>query len=320
MNLAPRGIVGKVERVTPLLDKKLIFVTGKGGVGKTTTAAVVAQLAAERGRRTLVCEVDIDSAMQHIFGSGPVGFDPTQVGENLYACSLSGDESMRDFIARFVPSKRVAGLILKNKVANIFFHAAPSVLEAVILDRLAFLLEEVEPAFDTVVVDLPASGHAVTFLNVPKSMASMVAVGDLAKHLRRIATIISDPNKAEVLLVSLPDEIVINETIELWKKLHATVDTPAHTVVVNGVRAPSLREDDLGRVAMLAAENAAVDFEPLRNALGLGLYWKGEDERNLERLSEAIEGRVLTTPFVFDKGSDAELVGRLGDTLRRRLA
>ncbi len=306
--------------MTAILDKKLIFVTGKGGVGKTTAAAVVAQLAAERGRRTLICEVDIDPAMRHIFGVDEIGFEPTRIAKNLYACNLSGDDSMRDFIGRFVPSKRVSALILKNKVVNIFFNAAPSVLEAVILDRLAYLLTEVEPSFDTVVVDLPASGHAVTFLNVPKSMARMVAVGELASHLRNVAAIISDEKQTEVLLVSLPDEIVINETVELWKKLHESVDTPVRTVIVNGVRAPSLRVEDLGRVNLLAAEHPAKNFEPLRDALALGVYWKTEDERNLERLSEAIDGRVLTTPFIFNKANDPDLVGRIADTLRVRLA
>lgn len=306
--------------MTPLLEKKLVFVTGKGGVGKTTTTAALGKLAAERGRRTLICEVEIDPAMRRIFGAREIGFDPTRIGEDLYACNLSGDDAMRAFIRRFVPSDRVAELILGNKVANIFFNAAPSVMEAVILDRLAHLLELEDPGFDTIVVDLPASGHAVTFLNVPRSMARMVAVGDLATHLRKIARLISDPTRTEVVIVSLPDEIVVNETVELWKKLRAAVDTPVRTVIVNGVRAPSLRLEDLGRVEMLAAEAEPRAFDALRNAMKLGLYWKQEDSRNLERLADSIDGRVVPTPFVFDKVDDPDLVERMADVLRPRLA
>lgn len=307
--------------MVPLLDKKLIFVTGKGGVGKTTTVAALGRLIAERGRRTLLCEIDIDPAMRRIFGVSEIGFDPTRVREHLYACNLSGDDSMRAFVRRFVPSKRAADLIIKNKVANIFFNAAPSVMEAVILDRLAYLLELEDPGFDTIVVDLPASGHAVTFLNVPKSMASMVAVGDLAQHLRKIARLISDPRATEVVVVALPDEIVINETIELWHRLHRVVDTPVKTIVVNGVRAPALRLEDLGRVEMLAAAAAdSSELDALRNALKLGLYWKHEDSRNLERLAGVIDGRVVQVPFVFDKVDDPDLVARVGDALRPRLA
>jgi anion-transporting ArsA/GET3 family ATPase len=302
-----------------LLEKKLIFVTGKGGVGKTATTAALGRLLAENGRRTLVCELDADAAMGRIFGA-EVGFAPTRVAPKLFACNLTGEDSMRAFVERFVPSRRVAGLILKNKVASIFFNSAPSVMEAVILDRLAALATESTPAFDTIVVDLPASGHAVTFLNVPKSMARMVSVGELADHLRKIARILADPGKSEVVIVSLPDEMAINESLELWRKLHAEVDTPVRTVVVNGVRAPSLRDEDVARVGELHAQNPTAGFGPLLEGLTLGAYWKGEDVRNVDRLGKSIDGRVVSIPFVFDKIDEKDLVDRISDTLRQRLA
>jgi len=297
------------------LEKKLIFVTGKGGVGKTTVVASLATLAAERGRRTLIAEVDTDPATARIFGEQRVGFEPQQVAPGLFACNLAAEESLRAFVRRFVPGQKIADLILKNRVANIFFRAAPSVMEAVTLDRLAQLVTDRDQVFDTIVVDLPASGHAVTFLNVPKSMARMIAVGELAQHLRRIARLVSDPRRTEVVVVSLPDEIVVNETIELWRKLKASVDTPVRTTIVNGIRTPPLRPEDLDCVAGLPEPP-----ERLLATVKLGLYWKTEDERNRRRLEESVDGRVITTPFVFDKQSDADLVARMVDALRPRLA
>ena len=302
-----------------LLEKQLIFVTGKGGVGKTAAAAAIGRLLADSGRRTLVCELDADPAMGRIFGED-VGFEPTRVAPKLFACNLTGDDSMRAFVERFVPSRRVAGLILKNKVASIFFRSAPSVMEAVILDRLSTLATESAPAYDSIVVDLPASGHAVTFLNVPKSMAKMVSVGELADHLRRIASLIANPAKSEVVIVSLPDEMAINESLELWRKLHASVDTPTRTVVVNGVRAPSLRDEDVERVRALHEASPEAGFGPLLSGLKLGAYWKNEDVRNVERLAASIDGSVVTIPFVFDKADEKELVDRVADGLRSRLA
>ena len=302
-----------------LLEKQLIFVTGKGGVGKTASAAALGRLLAENGRRTLICELDTDAAVGRIFGK-QIGFEPTRVGPNLSACNLTGDESMRAFVQRFVPSRRIAGLILKNKVANIFFRAAPSVMEAVMLDRLAALATECDPPYDTIVIDLPASGHAVTFLNVPKSMAKMVSVGELAEHLRKIARLIANPRKSEVLIVSLPDEMAVNESLELWKKLQGSVDTPTRTVVVNGVRAPSLREEDVERVRALRDSHPDSDFGPLLEGLALGAYWRREDVTNVERLREAIDGDVITVPFVFERADDKELVELIADSLRARLA
>jgi anion-transporting ArsA/GET3 family ATPase len=301
-----------------LLEKKLIFVTGKGGVGKTATAAALGRLLADTGRRTLVCELDTDPAMGRIFGQD-VGFEPTRVAPKLFACNLTADDSMRAFVERFVPSRRIASLILNNTVANIFFRSAPSVMEAVLLDRLATLATESAPPYDSIIVDLPASGHAVTFLNVPKSMARMVSVGELADHLRRIAKLIADPNKSEVVIVSLPDEMAVNESLELWRNLHANVDTPTRTVVVNGVRAPSLREEDVERVRDLAKQHPEVEFGSLLEGLELGAYWKREDGRNVVRLADSIDGTVVTVPFVFDKENERELVQRISDGLRTRL-
>jgi len=300
--------------VIPLLDKQLVFVTGKGGVGKTVTAAALARLSARRGRRTLLCELDTDPTMGRIFGKGRIGFAPDEVAPNLYACCLDGASCMNAFVHRFVPSRKIADMILGNKVANTFFEAAPSVMEAVILDQLATLVTESSPRFDLVVVDMPASGHAVTLLKVPRSMARMVAVGELADHLRRIAALISDPRRTEVVIVTLPDEMAVNESIELWRKLRDAIDTPSETILVNGTRGVALKLED----AAIAAAHVASDARVLE-AVRLGLYWQREDAANVERLSNAVVARVFTNAFVFDKVDDSDLVDRCADALQPRL-
>ncbi len=305
--------------MTALLDKQLIFVTGKGGVGKTTTAAALGRLAAERGKRALICEIDTDPAMGRLFGDQRIGFEPTSIGEGIYACNLTASDCTTAFMHRFLPSRRIADLVLKNKVAQLFFESAPSVVEAVILDQLATLAVEHELCFDTIVVDLPASGHAVTFLKVPKSMARMVAVGDLAEHLRQLARLISDPSRTEIVVVTLPEEMAVNESLELWRKLTATVDTPVRTVIVNGERAPELRPHDLDtidRLVQAVGPSGAPAFAKLADAVNLGLYWHSEDRANIDRLGRGIDGRVITVPFVFDKESDSDLVGRMAAALR----
>jgi hypothetical protein len=113
--------------------------------------------------------------------------------------------------------------------------------------------------------------------------------------------------------------MAVNESLELWRNLHANVDTPTRTVVVNGVRAPSLREEDVERVRDLAKQHPEVEFGSLLEGLELGAYWKREDGRNVVRLADSIDGTVVTVPFVFDKENERELVQRISDGLRTRL-
>lgn len=306
-----------------LLDKRLLFLTGKGGVGKTTTSAAIARLAAERGKRVLVCEIDTEPYMGRLFGEHAIGFEPTRVAQNIYAASLIGMECMRKFVARFVPGRRVADLIMKNRVARIFFEAAPSVMEAVIFDEIAALATAHKPAFDLVIVDLPASGHAVTFLNVPKSMVEMVRVGELAKRMRTLAELIADPTKTELLLVSLPEEMSVNETLELWQKAKDTVDAPLRSVIVNGARHPGLQRLDYDELIALQGRapdaSQAQAVSRLAYGVGLGLFWDKMDAENIQRLRDSIDGNVVEVPYVFHKKSEPDLVQKVASTLAEHL-
>lgn len=305
--------------MTALLDKKLLFVTGKGGVGKTTVSAALARLAASRGRRTLIVEVDSDSSMGRVFGVGEVGFEPRSIAPSLWACALDADACMEAFVHRFVPSRRVGDLILGNRVAQIFFHAAPSVLEAVVLDQLATLATEASPAYDTIVVDMPASGHAVKFLGVPRSMARMVSVGELAKHLQRLAELLEDERRCEMVVVALPEEMPVNETIELVGTIRRDLLIPVRHVVCNAVRDPELLEEDLERIDTLSGQ-AGGGLEALQTAVALGRFWKQEDRAHLDRLRGGVSASVIPVPFQFQADSDVQLVQRIAESLGLELA
>ena len=299
-----------------LLDKRLIFVTGKGGVGKTTVTAALARLAASRGRTVLVCEIDTDASMGHIFGAADIGFEPRRVEPRIYAANLTRAECMGAFIRRFVPSRRVADLILKNRVASIFFDSAPSVMEAVILDQLATLAEQKMPSFDLVIVDLPASGHALTFLDVPRSMVEMVRVGNLAKHMQALADRIADARQAELVLVALPEELSVNETIELWTAARERLQIHTGRVVVNGLRERDIHPGDAEVVQ--AAVSAGANPEAMeRVAWGaqLGAWWREQDRANANRLREAIDGQLIEVPYIFARVDERDLVEHVADAL-----
>lgn len=301
-----------------LLDKRLVFVTGKGGVGKTTACASIARLAAARGKRVLVCEIDAESSIGRLFGDRRVGYEPARMEQGIWACNLTGRECMETFVRGFVPSRRVADLIMKNRVANVFFESAPSVMEAVILDRLAQLAAQTGPPWDMVVADLPASGHAVTLLNVPRAMTEMVQVGELARRMSTLASLLGDPTRSELVLVSLPEEMSVNETVELYERARAEVATPVRVVILNGERTPDLLDADyalVAREASAASDDTRDTLQRVTNGVALGVYWRDEDQRNIARLEESVAARVVRVPFVFRKVDEGDLVGRVSDAL-----
>lgn len=294
-----------------LLDKKLVFVTGKGGVGKTTVAAALTVRAAQAGKRVLLCEIDTDGGAGRLFGGQPLRFAPTQVAPGIWGANLTKVDSMRAFVHRFVPAAKVADLILRNKVASIFFESAPSVMEAVIVDQIATLAQSRDPAFDLIVVDLPASGHAATFLNVPRAMVEMVRGGNLATHMRALADMVADPNRSELLLVTLPEEMPVNETVEFWARARAEIATPVRTIVVNGERLPDLHAADEDALLALGSQLSGPARAAVDRVLGgvqLGRFWGTEDRRNIERLASETGARLVQVPFVFAKRDERDLV------------
>lgn len=299
-----------------LLQRDAVFVTGKGGVGKTTFSASLARWATRNDRRVLLVEIDTDAYLGRLFGDVAIGFDPVLVAPGIHACTLHGDACMAAFVQRFVGNRKVAELILGNKVAQVFFRAAPSVMEAVIMDQLATLLERPRAPWDLVIVDLPASGHAVTLLNVPRSMVQMVRVGELAQHMGRLAALFADARRAELVLVSLPEEMSVNETIELWHRVQEQVPTRCEQVVLNGLRHSEVEAQDADRLQAWS-EGRGDAAARVAYAARIASFWTEQDAVALERLETIGRDRIVALPYFFDKEDDQELTQRLAHHLER---
>lgn len=298
--------------VIDLRETKLLLVTGKGGVGKSVVTAAFALRAAQAGRRVLVCEMDEQPAMAALFGSrAEVAFEPKRIHERIDACNVRGMAAMQAFLYRFVPSRRATDLLLKNRVARVFFESAPGVMESVMLDRVATHIES--GAYDLVVVDMPATGHAYTLLRLPASMAAMVSVGQLAAHMKALATVLGDRRRSSLVLVTLPEELPVQETLEFEAKVRAGVDTPVSTIVINGLRTMTVPDDEPAWVADLAPGPR----ERWREALALARHWSHEDQRGLAKLEAEAKAGLVTIPWIFRRDDDFSLVGAVTEALAR---
>ncbi|HUW02453.1 MAG TPA: ArsA family ATPase, partial [Acidimicrobiales bacterium] len=199
--------------MTDLLDRRLIFVTGKGGVGKTAVASGLALLAAERGKRTLVCEVDAKGNLADFFETGPTTFAPREIATGLFAMSMNTEESLKEYLSLQLKLPLLAKIGPLASAFDFVANAAPGVKEILTVGKLAF--EVREENYDLVVVDASATGHIVGQLAAPQAINELVQVGMVRDQTGWMLDILGDPDVTGAVIVAAPEEMPVNETIEL---------------------------------------------------------------------------------------------------------
>src|SRR3954470_24114717 len=215
-----------------LLDRRLLFVTGKGGVGKTTVAAALGLLAAREGKRTLVCEVDAKGNLADFYEMTPPGFAPVQVQPNLHVMSMDTEESLKEYLSLQLKLPLLARIGPLAKTFDFIATAAPGVKEILTVGKLAW--EVREGHYDLVVADAPATGHIVGQLRAPEAIKELVSVGLVREQTEWMTTLLTDAATTGVVIVASPEEMPVTESLELIDRLRET-DVDVAGIVVNRV-------------------------------------------------------------------------------------
>ena len=219
--------------MSDLLDRRLLFVTGKGGVGKTTVAAALAMLAAQRGKRTLVGEVDAKGNLADFYSVPPTSFKPHEVQPNLYAMSMDPEESLKEYLSLQLKLPMMARIGPLARIFEFVATAAPGVKEVLTVGK--FLWEVDRRNYDLVVVDAAASGHVVGQLAAPQAINDLVSVGLIRQQTGWMIDILSDPARTGLCIVATPEEMPVNETIELAARVGKETSVHLAAVIVNRV-------------------------------------------------------------------------------------
>src|SRR5690606_9010827 len=245
-----------------LLDRRLLLFTGKGGVGKTTIVAALALEAARRGRRPLIVELGHRASMESVFAVPQIGYAPREVGKGVWAMNLDFESALAEYFEEHIPVKRVARTIMRNKTLQKFFHAAPSVAEVAILNKLSALENQREHGqhrWDPIFVDLDATGHAIMLLNLPSVMTGLIGDGPMRRLIDGFSSLLTDPRKTVLSLVTLPLELPAQETVELYERLVNQHEVDLGVLFVNQVPPRPLSPKQAGMLDRL--EHQALQYD-----------------------------------------------------------
>jgi anion-transporting ArsA/GET3 family ATPase len=290
-----------------LLDRRLLIVTGKGGVGKTTTAAALAQLAADRGKRTLVCELDAKGNLSSFLECGQTKFEPREVGPNLFAMSMDSEESLKEYLSIQLRLPLLVRIGPLNRIFEYVATAAPGVREILTIGKMAW--EVRERHWDLIVVDAVASGHIVGLLAAPQSINDLVSVGLIRQQTDWMVELLGDPATTGLIITATPEEMPVNETIELSARLKAETNVDLAAVVVNRVL-PELfgrREEELFDGMNTEERRQAIsnetegDVDHLFQAASLAVALRRSSTEHLERLRHELPQSIpmLYVPYMF---------------------
>lgn len=216
-----------------LLEHRLLFVTGKGGVGKTSVSAALAMLAASRGKRVLVVQVDAEGGLPGVLESGPIAYDPIEVSPNLWAMSVDTEEALREYIRRQLRLPIITRLGPLARSFDFVANAAPGVKELLVIGKIMWEIRE--KSYDLVVVDSSASGHVVSQLSAPNAVNELVQVGRIREQTQWMIDLLADPVVTGAVIVTTPEEMPVTEAIELLDRLESETDVNVAAIVVNKV-------------------------------------------------------------------------------------
>lgn len=283
-----------------LLDRRVVLVTGKGGVGKTTVAVAIALWAAAQGRRVLLCETAGSTRVAPMFGRPSKGYEISHLGHNLWTMSITSAQAIEDYILKIIHIRRLYNLVFRNKVMGPFMDGVPGLHDLIQLGKV-FELEQMSeggrPRFDLFVVDAPATGHGLTMLASPRAMMELTVAGPFHENAKNVAQLYEDPSKTAVVLVSLPEEMPVNETLDLYARLGA-MRGAVGAVVLNEVHPNPLPDPALYqrlRPWLAGGDEVARDVLELADA---ALTRAARQDRARQRLAGIVAPRI-EFPFLF---------------------
>jgi anion-transporting ArsA/GET3 family ATPase len=282
-----------------LLDRRLVIVTGKGGVGKSTVSAALALVAARAGKRVLVCEVNAQERIAPLLGAPPSGAATREVLPGLFTVNVTPADAMREYGLLVLKFRTIYDAVFENRLVRYFLRVVPSLAELVMLGKIlheAKAEERGRPRWDLVVVDAPATGHAVQLLRVPAALVETIPGGPLRHDAEWMQALLVDPVRTSLAIVTLPEEMPVNEAVELDAQVRSVLGIHRGALFVNAMPAARFSAEEAARLGAFAEEGPPLG--PAARAARLQTTRAEQATRYLERARAALDLPLTVIPLL----------------------
>lgn len=301
--------------------RRFLFVTGKGGVGKSTVCAALALSLSARGKRVLVASTGVKERLSSLLGGSPLGTDVREVVPGIFGVRLVAEVAVREYGHLKLKNRILSDAVFENRYVQGFFAGAPGLKEWALLGKAWYHSTETvdgAPRFDVVLLDAPATGHGLDMLRVPKVLVELAPPGILRTDAERAWRMFQDPDQAGVVVVTVPEELPVNETEELVQTLRGELALPIAALVVNAVRKELFRESERASLIDLAKA------QPLADAPGVMALEAGIRRAFRERIQAQGRARLsklglpeLALPLIVGGVGSPETLGPLAEALTK---
>ncbi len=296
--------------MTRLFDKRFVIIGGKGGTGKSTVCAAIALAAARAGRRVLVAELNVREKVPQLFGADASGYEPKRIFETgagwVESANIIPDECLREYGVMKLKLKRLYRLVFENDVMQRITRMIPGLNELLILGKAMFLESETidhgrRPRWDLLVVDAPATGHGISMFRLPQVILDVIPAGPLAEDARRIMDLLRDERRTSFNIVTLPEEMAVQEAGELRAQLRDVLRMPAGFLFVNALwpRTLSGHEQRLLQTFQDAARGRDPIIDGVLRTVCESESRRAHQEPMLARARQLVDLPHIEVPLVF---------------------
>lgn len=301
-----------------LFQHRLLFVTGKGGVGKTTVAAALGLAAANAGLRTIVCELDARERLHSLFNVSTRGFEEVELVPDLHAIAIDPQHAIEEYLLLQIKVRPVYDMLFKNRIFDYFAAATPGLAELVTIGKVWELaqpdrLTKKAQKYDLVIVDAPATGHALAMLEAPETFRKIARMGPIHRQAGYIQQFLHDPEQTAVIAVATAEEMPVNETVDLREELVERVGLDVSLGIVNALEPEFFSGAELKK---LKAEESIAPIEAAVLQSERAIRQAGQ----LDRLHAELPSPLVTLPFLYEKAIGRAELSELAENLAQVLA
>lgn len=281
-----------------LEGRRVLFVVGKGGVGKSTVATALAVAFAEQGKRVLLAQMEPSRRLGEFLGMPGESERVVEMLPDLHVLTLDGESALSEYLALVLPVRRVQRMVVESKLYHHFVAAAPGIKELMTIGKIWYeeqLATKAGPKWDVIVVDAPATGHVLQYLRMPSAAVEAFGPGLVRREAQKVMELLVDPKRTAVCPVTTAEEMPVNETTEMYEQLRDRLHMPLGVLFVNRMHAAPLAPEDVPAAPADATPLVDDVLRCAREETG----WTAINRRYLARLREAVPMPTVLLPFLF---------------------